>query len=82
MYRFLTVNHKYGRKLAARGVLAFLAALVAGIVNIAVCHFLARLVQGVGILLPGLVPAAVAAILPLILPRASRRRSPMSRGLR
>ena len=40
--------------------------LIAGIVNIAVCYFLARPVQGVGILLPGLVPAAVAAILALI----------------
>ena len=40
--------------------------LVAGIANIAVCYFLARPVQGVGVLLPGLVPAAVAAILALI----------------
>jgi hypothetical protein len=31
-----------------------------------VCYFLARPVQGVGILLPGLVPAAVAAVLALI----------------
>ena len=38
------------------------AVLVAGVVNIAVCYFLARPVQGVGILLPGLVPAAVAAV--------------------
>jgi uncharacterized membrane protein len=43
-----------------------LAVLVAGIANIAVCYFLARPVQGVGVLLPGLVPAAVAAILALI----------------
>ena len=42
------------------------AVLVASIVNIAVCYFLARPVQGVGILLPGLVPAAVASILALI----------------
>jgi hypothetical protein len=34
---------------------------VASIVNIAVCYFLARPVQGVGILLPGLVPAAAAS---------------------
>jgi uncharacterized membrane protein len=40
--------------------------LVAGGVNIAVCYFVARPVQGVGILLPGLVPAAVAAVLALI----------------
>src|SRR5438067_4218099 len=38
------------------------AVLVDGVVNIAVCYFLARPVQGVGILLPGLVPAAVAAV--------------------
>jgi uncharacterized membrane protein len=53
-------------RLVAQGAPALLAVLVAGIVNIAVCYFLARPVQGVGILLPGLVPAAVAAILALI----------------
>jgi len=53
-------------QLAARGAPALWAVLIAGIVNIAVCYFLARPVQGVGILLPGLVPAAVAAILALI----------------
>src|SRR6202030_891402 len=53
-------------QLAAQGPPALWAVLVAGIVNIAVCYFLARPVQGVGILLPGLVPAAVAAILALI----------------
>src|SRR6202011_4956463 len=53
-------------QLAARGAPALWAVLIAGIVNIAVCYFLARPVQGVGILLPGLVPAAVAAIMALI----------------
>jgi uncharacterized membrane protein len=53
-------------QLAAQSAPALWAALVAGIVNIAVCYLLARPVQGVGILLPGLVPAAVAAILALI----------------
>jgi uncharacterized membrane protein len=53
-------------QLAAQSAPALWAALVAGIVNIAVCYFLARPVEGVGILLPGLVPAAVAAILALI----------------
>ena len=52
-------------QLVAQGAPALLAVL-ASIVNIAVCYFLARPVQGVGILLPGLVPAAVAAILALI----------------
>jgi uncharacterized membrane protein len=51
--------------LAATGAPALLAVLVAGRVNIAVCYFVARPVQGVGILLPGLVPAAVAAVLAL-----------------
>jgi uncharacterized membrane protein len=53
-------------QLAAQGAPALCEVLVAGIVNIAVCYLLARPVQGVGILLPGLVPAAVAAILALI----------------
>jgi uncharacterized membrane protein len=54
-------------QLAAHGMPALLAVLLAGIVNVAVCYRIARPVQGVGILLPGLVPAAVAAILALIL---------------
>jgi uncharacterized membrane protein len=53
-------------QLAAQGATALLAVLVASGVNIAVSYFLARPVQGVGILLPGLMPAAVAAILALI----------------
>jgi len=52
--------------LAAAGASTLLALLVAAGVNIAVCHFVARPVQGVGILLPGLVPAAVAAFLAVI----------------
>jgi uncharacterized membrane protein len=53
-------------QLAAQSPQELSAVLVASIVNIAVCYFLARPVQGVGILLPGLVPAAVASILALI----------------
>jgi uncharacterized membrane protein len=49
--------------LSAAGALALL--VTAG-VNIAVCYFVARPVQGVGILLPGLLPAAVAALLALL----------------
>ena len=49
------------------GVPALSAVLVAGVVNIAVCYFVARPVPGVGILMPGLLPAAVAATLALIL---------------
>jgi uncharacterized membrane protein len=52
--------------LAAAGSPTLLALLVAGGVNIAVCYFAARPVQGVGILLPGLLPAAVAALLALL----------------
>lgn len=52
--------------LATAGAPGLLAPLVAGGVNIAVCYFVARPVQGVGILLPGLVPAAVAALLALL----------------
>jgi uncharacterized membrane protein len=52
--------------LAAAGSATLLAVVVAGGINIAVCYFIARPVQGVGILLPGLVPAAVAALLALL----------------
>ena len=52
--------------LAAAGAPTLVALLVAGGVNIAVCYLIARPVQGVGILLPGLVPAAVAAILAVL----------------
>jgi uncharacterized membrane protein len=53
--------------LAGAGTSTLLGLVVAGGVNIAVCYFIARPVQGVGILLPGLVPAAVAAILAMLL---------------
>jgi uncharacterized membrane protein len=52
--------------LAAAGAPSLLALPVAGGVNIAVGYFAARPVRGVGILLPGLVPAAVAAALALL----------------
>ena len=52
--------------LSAAGAPALLALLVTAGVNIAVCYFVARPVQGVGILLPGLLPAAVAALLALL----------------
>ena len=53
--------------LAGAGSSTLLALVVAGGINIAICYFLARPVQGLGILLPGLVPAAVAAILAILL---------------
>jgi uncharacterized membrane protein len=53
--------------LAGAGTSTLLGLVVAGGVNIAVFYFIARPVQGVGILLPGLVPAAVAAILAMLL---------------
>jgi uncharacterized membrane protein len=49
--------------LSAAGAPGLLALLMTAGVNIAVCYFVARPVQGVGILLPGLVPAAVAAMI-------------------
>jgi uncharacterized membrane protein len=57
--------------LVGAGTSTVLALAVAGGVNIAVCYVLARPVQGVGILLPGLVPAAVAAILAMLLAPAN-----------
>jgi uncharacterized membrane protein len=53
--------------LAAAGASTLLALLVTAGVNIAVCYSIARPVPGVGILMPGLIPAAVAAILALLL---------------
>jgi len=53
--------------LAALGSGAAISVSVACAVNIAVCYFLARPVKGVGILLPGLVPALVAATVALLL---------------
>jgi uncharacterized membrane protein len=52
--------------LVAAGARTLLALLVAAGINIAVCYFIARSVPGVGILMPGLVPAAVAAILAVL----------------
>lgn len=49
------------------GGYALLAAAIAGAVNIAVCYFLARPSPGVGIMLPGFVPALVAAAVAMIL---------------
>jgi uncharacterized membrane protein len=58
---------------------ALLALLVTAGVNIVVCYFVAPPVQGVGILLPGLVPAAVAAFLALLFaPGEAALLSPMS----
>jgi uncharacterized membrane protein len=53
--------------LVGAGASTFLALLVVAGINVAVCYFIARPVAGVGILMPGLVPAAVAAILALLL---------------
>jgi len=53
-------------QLAAQGAPELIAALLVGGVNTTVCYFLARPVPGVGILLPGLVPGAVAAILAVV----------------
>ncbi|MFZ5789288.1 MAG: DUF1614 domain-containing protein [Pseudomonadota bacterium] len=53
--------------LAARDPQLLLAAAVASVVNIVVCYLLARPVPGVGILMPGLIPPIVAALLALIL---------------
>ena len=52
--------------LSAAGAPTLLGLLVTAGVNTAGCYFVARPVQGVGILLPGLVPAAVAALLALL----------------
>lgn len=54
-------------RLGEGGGYAFLAALIASAVNSAVCYFLARPTPGIGIVMPGLVPAFVAASLALIL---------------
>jgi uncharacterized membrane protein len=53
--------------LVAAGASTLLALVVAAGTNIAVCYFIARPVAGVCILMPGLVPAAVAAILALLM---------------
>lgn len=53
--------------LAAQGPGILLAVVVASGVNVTVCYFLARPVRGLGIVMPGLVPAVVAALLAWIL---------------
>jgi uncharacterized membrane protein len=53
--------------LTALGGYALFAAVIAALVNITICYFLARPTPGIGILIPGLVPALVAAMLALIL---------------
>jgi uncharacterized membrane protein len=53
--------------IAAEGPRALLALAVAAAVNIGLCYRVARPVAGVGILLPGLVPALGAAALALLL---------------
>jgi len=51
----------------ALGPHLMLATTVDCMANITACYFLARPVAGVGILMPGLIPAAIAALLALIL---------------
>ena len=53
--------------LADLGPRFIVAGLAAGFVNIVVCYLVARPVPGVGILIPGFVPALVAALLGLLL---------------
>ncbi len=53
--------------LVALGPHAVVAVAIASVINIIVCYALARPVAGVGIFLPGLLPAFVAAILALVL---------------
>jgi uncharacterized membrane protein len=54
-------------RLKQRGGGALLAALLAAVINILVCYMLARPVPNVGIAMPALVPAAVAALSALLL---------------
>lgn len=51
----------------ALGPEACVSLFVACAINVAVCYFLARPVAGVGILLPGLVPALMASTVALVL---------------
>jgi uncharacterized membrane protein len=53
--------------IAHLGANALLAALVAAAVNTGVCYSLARPTPGIGIVIPGLIPALVAASLALLL---------------
>lgn len=54
-------------RLVQRGGGALLAAGIAAVINILVCYLLARPVPNVGIAMPALVPAAVAALSALLL---------------
>ena len=53
--------------LADLGPRFLVAGLAAGFVNVVICYLVARPVPGVGILIPGFVPALVAALLGLVL---------------
>lgn len=53
--------------LANLGPRFLVSGLAAGFVNVVVCYLVARPVPGVGILIPGFVPALVAALLGLVL---------------
>jgi len=53
--------------LAGLGSRFLVAGIAACIVNVVVCYLVARPVPGVGILIPGFVPALVAALLGLVL---------------
>jgi uncharacterized membrane protein len=53
--------------IAALGMGPIAGVLVAALVNIVICQRIARPVAGVGILLPGLVPALCAALLAILL---------------
>ena len=53
--------------LANLGPRFFVAGLAAGFVSVVICYLVARPVPGIGILIPGFVPALVAALLGLFL---------------
>ncbi len=62
--------------LAGLGPGTLVAALAACIVNVVICYLVARPVPGIGILIPGFVPALVAATLGLLL--ASDQAAPVA----
>lgn len=65
--------------LATAGSSTLFALFVAATIYVAACYFSAQPVQGVGIVLLGLLPAAVAALMALLFARGRRRLSPISR---
>ena len=65
--------------LATTGSSTLFALFVAATIYVAACYFSAQPVQGVGIVLLGLLPAAVAALMALLFARGRRRLSPISR---